>query len=265
METNSENPPSLDALMLEMQQLRGELHRFIERTNQVHIQSIVSDLKNEYADLFSKNHIERVEEGLNHQMVHDCSMHDTCFQVFLNFLTETSKHIKNGQITEEIISSYKSQLQEMREKGPYEKCDICFNEVRRLFEKQIDLMRSLGILHQTECSVPITDYPNEKIVAEIIEPIASTTRFQILQAVSGETKTFSDLSHLTNLRGGNLLFHIKKLQEAGMIIQRHERGDYIITERGFRVLSSIRDVYGYLQEKEFSPDENKKKNENKKS
>ncbi|MFH0967052.1 MAG: ArsR family transcriptional regulator, partial [Methanobacteriota archaeon] len=59
-------------------------------------------------------------------------------------------------------------------------------------------------------------------------------------------KTFSDLSHLTKLRGGNLLFHIRKLQEAGMIIQRHERGDYIITEKGFRILSSIRDIFGYL-------------------
>ena len=31
-----------------------------------------------------------------------------------------------------------------------------------------------------------------------------------------------------------------------MIIQRHERGDYVITEKGFRVLSSIREVYGYM-------------------
>lgn len=259
MQNNPEKQLTNEAIIQEIQQLRGELHRFIERTNQIHLQSIVSDIKNEYADLLSKNHIDQVHDGLTHQMVQDCTMHDTCYQIFLTFLTETSKHIKDGQVAEEIISSYKSKLQNLRQNGPFEKCDICFSEVRRLFEKQVDLMRSLGILHQRECSVPITEYPDDKIVSEIIEPIASTTRFQILQAVSAETKTFSDLSGLTKLRGGNLLFHLKKLQGAGMIIQRHERGDYIITERGFRVLSSIRQVYEYLQEKDFIPDKNRKK------
>jgi predicted transcriptional regulator len=243
MEKTADQSPTLDSLMNEMQQLRGELHRFIERTNQVHIQSIVSGLKTEYADLISKNHIERAHDCLSYQMVHDCAMHDTCFKVFLDFLTATSSHIKEGKITDEIVEGYKAQLKEMRKKGPFEKCDICFREVHRLFEKQIDLMRSLGILHGKEHTVPVIDYPDEKIVSEIIEPIASFIRFQILQSVSAETKTFSDLSHLTKLRGGNLLFHIKKLQEAGMIIQRHERGDYVITEKGFRVLSSIREIY----------------------
>ena len=224
--------------------MREELHRFMERTNQVHIQSIVSGLKTEYTGIISKTHIERAHDCLSYQMVHDCAMHDTCFKIFLDFLTTTSSHIKEGTITDEIVHSYKAQIEEMRKKGPFEKCDTCFLEVRRLFEKQIDLMRSLGILHGQECLIPVTVFPDEKIVSEIVEPIASTTRFQILQAVSAETKTFSDLSHLTKLRGGNLLFHIKKLQEAGMIIQRHERGDYVITEKGFRVLSSIREVYG---------------------
>lgn len=252
METDTYASSEQESLVTEIKELRKELQRFFERTNQVHIQSIVSDLKNEYADLLSKNQVERAEECLSGRMVHDCTMYDTCFKVFLDFLTETSRQIKNGEVTEEVVNSYKTQLQEMRKKGPFERCDICFGEVRRLFEKQTDLMSSLGILSQRECTIPLTDFPEEKIVAEIIEPVASTTRFQILQTVSAETKTFSDLSQRTKLRGGNLLFHLKKLQESGMIIQRHERGDYIITEKGFRVLSAIREVYEYLHKREGS-------------
>lgn len=252
MKKTADKSPTLDSLMDEMQQMRGELQRFIERTNQVHIQSIVSGLKNDYAALISKNHIEQAHDCLSSRMIHDCVMHDTCFKIFLDFLTATSSHIKEGKITDEIVEDYNTQLKEMRKKGPYEKCDTCFQEVNRLFEKQIDLMQSLGILDRQECAVPVTDYPDEKIVSEIVEPIASPIRFQILQAVSSETRTFSDLSHLTKLRGGNLLFHIKKLQEAGMIIQRHERGDYVITEKGFRVLSSIREIYCILCKTPFS-------------
>ncbi|MDD1729489.1 MAG: winged helix-turn-helix domain-containing protein [Methanospirillum sp.] len=240
-----------DALMHEIREIRGDLKRFFERTNQVHLQSIISDLKHEYGDILSKNHVERARECLSSNMVHDCEMHDTCFQILLNFLTATSNHINDGEITDDLVRSYRAHIEEMRKKGPYQRCDICFNEVRRLFEKQLDLMRSLGILKQQEASLPVMDYPEEKMVSGIIEPIASTPRFQILQAVSAETKTFSDLSQLTKLRGGNLLFHMKKLQEAGMIIQRHERGDYVITDKGFRVLSAIREVYANIVSKEF--------------
>ena len=248
MENSPGSTPSMDIVMQEIQSLRNDLHRFIERTNQIHINAIVSDLKNEYTDLISKHHMEQAQECLSNKMVQDCAMNSTCFKFFFDFLTAVSKHIKDGQITEEIISSYETQLEELKKKGRFERCKICFGEVYRLFGKQIDLMRSLGILHMRECTAPVTDFPDEKVVTEIIKPITSITRFQILQAVSGRTKIFSDLSHLTKLRGGNLLFHIRRLQEAGMVIQRHERGDYIITEKGFRVLSSIRDIYEHLEE-----------------
>ncbi len=238
-----------DDLMQEIQEMRGDLKKFIERTNQVHLKSIISDLRHDYADILTTNHVERAHDCLSNNMVHDCEMHDTCFQILFKFLKETSNHIKDADITEDIVQSYKIRIDEMRKKGPYERCDICFNELRRLFEKQIDLMRSLGILEKQDSLIQVTDFPEDTIVSEIIEPVASIPRFQILQAVSAETKTFSDLSNLTKLRGGNLLFHIKKLQESGFIIQRHERGDYVITEKGFRVLSSIRDVYTHMVQK----------------
>ncbi len=53
---------------------------------------------------------------------------------------------------------------------------------------------------------------------------------------------FNEFSELTGLRGGNLLFHLQKLLDGGMILQRHERGDYMITEKGFRVLKGIADI-----------------------
>jgi predicted transcriptional regulator len=59
-----------------------------------------------------------------------------------------------------------------------------------------------------------------------------------------ETKTFSDISKITGLKAGNLLFHLKKLQDSEMIMQRSDRGDYMITKRGIDVLNGILGIYG---------------------
>ena len=48
------------------------------------------------------------------------------------------------------------------------------------------------------------------------------------------------------LRGGNLLFHLQKLQESRMIMQRKDRGDYMITEKGFATLIAIGELYADL-------------------
>ena len=65
----------------------------------------------------------------------------------MNFLQNTVQHIKDGQVSDEIIQSYREQMKTMK-KGPYDRCDTCFTEVHRLFEKQIDLMQSLGSMQR---------------------------------------------------------------------------------------------------------------------
>ena len=85
----------------------------------------------------------------------------------------------------------------------------------------------------------ISELQPEKIVSEICEPIANKQRLLMLKDLSGESKTFSELSKLTGLRGGNLLFHLQKLLDTGMILQRSERGDYIITRKGYSTLQGL--------------------------
>ena len=48
-----------------------------------------------------------------------------------------------------------------------------------------------------------------------------------------------DLGKLTGLRGGNLLFHLEKLISAGMILQKGERKEYVLTARGHDLLGAV--------------------------
>jgi DNA-binding HxlR family transcriptional regulator len=102
-----------------------------------------------------------------------------------------------------------------------------------------ELLQQLGI-EEADLSIDI-------LIRDILEPLANRHRFRIVQSLAADTQTFSALSSLTGLLGGNLLFHLKKLQDVGIILQRHERGDYIITEKGYKTLKGIGTLYATLQ------------------
>ena len=53
----------------------------------------------------------------------------------------------------------------------------------------------------------------------------------------------------SGLRGGNLLFHLQRLIDSGMIVRaRHERGDYLLTEKGYAVLKGVVGIMMTLNE-----------------
>jgi DNA-binding transcriptional ArsR family regulator len=230
-------------LRTEITGLRTDLKRFIERANQQHIEGVLGDLKKNYAGLFADHQVGTAKTDLSAHMVGDCKMREKCYGVFMDFLQNTSQHIKDGHVSDEIIQSYREQMKAMRSKGPFDRCDTCFTEVHRLFEKQIDLMQSLGIYQKAKESAGTQPaIADESVVKDLLEPVANVQRFEILRALAIQTRTFSEISEMSGLRGGNLLFHIRKLTDTGMILQRHERGDYIITDKGYKTLMAISEL-----------------------
>ncbi len=238
----------LQDLKEELSTFRSEFHRFAERSNQQHLDSVIRDLQSRYADLFIDRQIDDARRDLCEQMVPDCPMHDQCFAHFIQFLSTTAEHIRTGEITPAMVTAYEEKIAELQRRGRFEGCTACIGDMATLFEKQLDLMRSLGVYRQEKAKeASVGDIPEEMIVREIFEPLGNVQRFQMLKSLGTGTRSFSDLSRLTGLRAGNLLFHIKKLTESGMVLQRRERGDYIITDRGYRTLLGIAALYESLR------------------
>jgi len=162
----------------------------------------------------------------------------------VEFLENSARHIAEGTVSDEMIQSYREQMMALRKKGKKAQCDTCFTELGRLFENQVGLMQTLGIYGKENGTTDdLAGIPDEAVVKNLLEPVASLPRFQILRSLATGTRTFSDISQLTGLRGGNLLFHIRKLTDADMILQRHERGDYIITDKGFKTMTAVSQLY----------------------
>ncbi len=230
-------------LKSEISGLRTDLKRFIEKANQQHVEGVLCDIRKNYAGVMTDHQVDTAKNDLSAHMVGDCTMREKCYEVFMDFLQKTSRHISDGEISDEVVQSYRDQMKAMRKKGPFDRCETCFSEVHRLFEKQIDLMQSLGIYRKnTAAAAGFDEIDDAKVVESILEPVANLQRFQIVKALAAQTRTFSDISQMTGLRGGNLLFHIRKLTESGMILQRHERGDYVITEKGFSTLQAVAEL-----------------------
>ncbi len=230
-----------------LQAIHKDMKRFMEKSSQQHLDHILSGSRTNFTNAIIGHVLDEIEGGLESNMVKKCEMRETCRSNFTGFLQKNASLIKHDEVHEDVILKNQADLNGMRSNAPSKQCEKCFSNVQTLFGKQVDLMRSMQIYDtDKEKKQEISVLPDELIVNDILEPLSNKQRLQILKAIAIETKTFSALSELTGLRGGNLLFHVQKLVDSGMILQRHERGDYMITDKGFKVLRSIGHMYSVL-------------------
>lgn len=227
-------------------EIHNDMKRFVEQSNKQHLEHVLSGSRTNFTNAIIGHVLDDIEGGLEDNMVKKCEMRGTCKSNFTGFLQKNASLINHEKVNEDIILKNQSDLNGMKSNAPSKQCEKCFSNVQSLFGKQVDLMRSLQIYSSNEeKKLDMATLP-EGVIAEVLEPLSNKQRLQILKAIAIETKTFSALTELTGLRGGNLLFHLQKLLDSGMILQRHERGDYMITDKGFKVLRSIGDMYSVL-------------------
>ncbi len=228
-------------------EIHNDMKRFIEQSSQQHLEYILSGSRTNFTNAIIGHVIDDIEGGLEGNMVKKCEMRETCKSNFTGFLQKNASLIKHDDVNEDVILRNQSELNDMKNNAPSKQCEKCFSQVQNLFGKHISLMRSLRIYNANEeTKQEISPIP-EGFIVDVLEPLSNKQRLQILKVIAIETKTFSALSELTGLRGGNLLFHLQKLLDSGMILQRHERGDYMITDKGFKILKSVGDMYSVLK------------------
>lgn len=231
----------------EVSKLSGQLNHFIQCSNQEHTDSLLEGLRGRYSEVFFQKEVADAKTSLSREMVKDCPMNSRCSLAFVEFLVNSAECIKTGSVADSVVNSFRDNLEKIKENLPYEHCSQCTSEVSRLFEKQIDLMRSLGIyVGEGVDTLPISELSADVMVESVLEPITNKHRFMIMQAVATQAQSFSELSKTTGLRGGNLLFHLRKLQDSDMILQRNERGDYVITDKGYQILKMVVECYSRL-------------------
>lgn len=249
-----QNNQELTVIKKQLTSIHKDIKLIMEGSNQQYLDLIVANLRKDYFNAINAFMTDEIEMGLEEGMVEKCQMKKTCKNRFTEFLEGNTSLIRKDEVSNGEIEERQIQLEQLRKEGPFEKCEVCFSEVSSLFGKQLNLMRSLQIYKtDQEKKQDISLISEEPMVKGILEPLSNKQRLQILKSMYAETKTFSNLSEITGLRGGNLLFHLQKLLDTNIIIQRHERGDYMITEKGFNLLILLSEFNGQLKAKEHIP------------
>jgi predicted transcriptional regulator len=237
----------LDEIRADLDEIRSAISRLVDPSLQPETTASPRG-RTDLLEVMVSQVMDDVEEGLSRNMVKRCDLKEPCRATFTTFLQKNASLLERDVVREEVIITNQSELDRLRDTAPYDKCEKCFVELSRLFGRQVRLMRSLRIYSTTvDKRQEILELKEKDFVDEVLEPISSYHRLQIIKAVSTEPRSFSSLSEITELKGGNLLFHIQRLLDAGMMLQRHGRGDYMITEKGFKVLKGMSDVHQLLE------------------
>ena len=241
-----------------LSEIHNDIKKIIECSNKLCFEAALESSRREYSNTLLNHLFEDIETGLERNMVKKCPEKINCASAFTSLLQQNAGLIKHGKVDDTLITNNRKKLDELRCGAPFSKCEQCFSEVSSLFIKQVNLMSSMRIYADSqEHKSDISSIKTEMIMSEILEPVSNNHRLEILRAVAFETKSFSAFSELTSLRGGNLLFHLQKLLDSGLILQMHERGDYMITDKGLKILLGLQDIYSSLQ---YSPLQNHEDN-----
>lgn len=246
------NMEEVKSIKEKLSEIHNDIKKIIESSNKLCFEAALETSRREYTNTLLNHLFEDIETGLERNMVKKCPEKINCASTFTSFLQQNAELIKHGKVDDTLISNNRKKLDELRCGAPFSKCEQCFSEVSSLFIKQVNLMRSMRIYADyQEHKSDISSIKTSNIMSEILEPVSNNHRLEILRAVAFEMKSFSAFSELTSLRGGNLLFHLQKLLDSGLILQMHERGDYMITDKGLKILQGLQEIYSSLQYSEL--------------
>ncbi|MDA0525307.1 winged helix-turn-helix domain-containing protein [Methanococcoides alaskense] len=171
-------------------------------------------------------------------------MWEHCEPIYIDYFDSLSGYAKKGELSDTNISSLRDKFDKMKELASESKqCSNCLQHAETCFETQIEMLQKMNFYQpDSNEQIQVRDLPEEQISILIGDPLSSAVRVQILKALYDEGKSFTTLSKLTKLCGGNLLFHLDKLQSKGLIRQREERGEYQIVLQGHNLLNSLIDI-----------------------
>jgi DNA-binding HxlR family transcriptional regulator len=233
---------ALRALTQEVGSLKAELGRIEsvilkERLNAVE-EALSQNRLMQYADLLNEEASEDIDKLLNT----DCEKRTKCHEYFREQLAENLLIAKSRGSKEALadLDERINQAGSQAEKAKGTQCESCQTKFQKKLKREKRAFQTIVLVEKTDNdnrNQEVIDVPF--IVENLLEPLANPARLKILVSLYEGKKSFSKLSKIMELKGGHLIFHLKKLLDSKLIAQEDNKGDYIITPKGIGAIRKI--------------------------
>ena len=192
----------------------------------------------QYADLLNEEANEDIGKLLNA----DCEKRTKCHEYFKEQLTENLSIAKSRGSKEALadLDARINQIGSQVEKAKGTQCESCQAKFQKKLKREKRAFQTIVLVEKTNGdnhNQEVIDVPF--IVENLLEPLANPVRLKILISLHEGKKNFSKLSQIMALKGGHLIFHLKKLLDSKLIAQEDNKGDYIITPNGVDAIRKI--------------------------
>lgn len=225
----------------EVIQLRHEVNRISQAILDQRIESIENVLTEKHLKLYN-NQVSEIIEGTVGRCVNpECSKKNECVTkfnaelkaVFDSVETRSMEDVFNG------IQVRLARIQEFIDESGSKPCAVCHSNLRDLIvDHEKNLRQIVGVEPQGESR----EIQIDLLIETVLKPLSHPARLRILVALGRGSAGFSELSEVTDMRGGHLLFHLEQLVDSGLVTQSGRKGEYIISERGLDSLKKIAEI-----------------------
>jgi DNA-binding HxlR family transcriptional regulator/predicted RecB family endonuclease len=232
---------ALRELKQEVSSLKAELGRIESVILKERLSAVEEALSQnrlmQYADLLNEEANEDIDKLLNA----DCEKKTKCHEYFRENLAENLLIAKSRGSKEALadLDARINQAGSQAEKAKGTQCESCQTKFQRKLKREKRAFQTIVLVEKTNVDKNNQVLNVPFIVENLLEPLANPVRLKILISLYEGKKNFSKLSQIMELKGGHLIFHLKKLHDSKLIAQEDNKGDYIITPKGVDAIRKI--------------------------
>ncbi len=231
----------IENLKFEIQSLKNEFHKMEGTILKDRLKSVENALSQNRLLMYADQLGEELEEDFLRLMKEGCEKQDECAKRCSVMLSENLDLIKQSKIKEafEDLDSKILQTKQMGKEAKRKECEVCFRAVHKKLKREKRAFQTVTLVEKNWIDNEPVNLDITFLVKSFLEPLASQKRLAILFSLYEGKKSFSQLSQLTNLKAGHLIFHLNKLLVTKIIAQEGNKGDYIIMQRGIDAMHRL--------------------------
>lgn len=236
----------------EFEKLQEEMSKFRLETRQ-RLEVIENEVSKQVALNYNRAIIDYISENTEESITGlKCEQEKEKEQFCKNWLTNIQRSylelLKKGKINDSIKALDKtlSNVKKLEKVGVEEGrigCVQCFRNQLKVMKNNKMLLAQLQLIESPIASISdnrstIGEIDPTQLNSQLLNPLASETRLQILISVFLGDNRFTDFVKTTGQSGGHLLYHLRILLQNGFLRQ-YESKDYVLTRKGIKALITL--------------------------